>query len=443
MRTSKETETLIRNSVVRTNEQRDQAIVDELLGLLEKTQEQPSAPTWPGVWRRAMKNRITKLVAAVVFIGLLVTAVYFAGSLGGSSVVWADVVQRVEQVQAFTYRMHMSMSGSMMPDVPAIDQEMETIVTISAEYGMKMATSVPGQGSQEIYVLAAENAVITIMPEMKKHMRMEFNDEMAADLRKQTNDPRFFLGQFTQFDHMELPPDTINGIEVEGIETTDPRVGGGMFDSIVARVWVDVENGWPVLMEMDITTNDEQMKMHMVMDDFQWNLQIAPSEFEPVIPDDYTEMANIQIPKMDDEAAVEGLSKFAEITGRYPHELNPMKMAQELARDKMRAEEHLRNTGGHKERDEDGEVPKDEIMEQVMQEFMPVQMLGVFYATLVQQDKDPAYYGQTVGPDDVDAVLLRWKIDQDEYRVIYGDLSVETVTAEQLADLEAGMEQFP
>jgi hypothetical protein len=36
----------------------------------------------------------------------------------------------------------------------------------------------------------------------------------------------------------------------------------------------------------------------------------------------------------------------------------------------------------------------------------------------------------------VEAVLLRWKISDDQYRVIFGDLSTMDVTAEQLAELE-------
>ncbi|HUV66124.1 MAG TPA: hypothetical protein VMW24_19685, partial [Sedimentisphaerales bacterium] len=55
---------------------------------------------------------------------------------------------------------------------------------------------------------------------------------------------------------------------------------------------------------------------------------------------------------------------------------------------------------------------------------------------LVQQKKDPAYYGKTVTPKDADKVLMRWKVSDSEYRVIFGDLHAETVTADALAELE-------
>ena len=50
---------------------------------------------------------------------------------------------------------------------------------------------------------------------------------------------------------------------------------------------------------------------------------------------------------------------------------------------------------------------------------------------------DYAYNGNTVGPKDKDKVLLRWKLDDGNYEVIFGDLRSETVTAERLRTLEA------
>ncbi len=49
---------------------------------------------------------------------------------------------------------------------------------------------------------------------------------------------------------------------------------------------------------------------------------------------------------------------------------------------------------------------------------------------------DFAYNGKTVGAKDKDKVLLRWKLDDGRYEVIFGDLRAETVTAERLRGLE-------
>jgi hypothetical protein len=58
---------------------------------------------------------------------------------------------------------------------------------------------------------------------------------------------------------------------------------------------------------------------------------------------------------------------------------------------------------------------------------------------LVQDKKEPAYYGESVTPADTDKVLLRWKTLDNGYRVIFGDLHADTVTPEKLAELEKAL----
>lgn len=55
---------------------------------------------------------------------------------------------------------------------------------------------------------------------------------------------------------------------------------------------------------------------------------------------------------------------------------------------------------------------------------------------LVEDKKELVHYGGTIGPEDADAVLLRWKVSDNEYRIIFGDLSVGSASAEELANLE-------
>jgi hypothetical protein len=70
---------------------------------------------------------------------------------------------------------------------------------------------------------------------------------------------------------------------------------------------------------------------------------------------------------------------------------------------------------------------------------LPIQSRGVFYLGLVQQQKDPAYYGKIVKPGDAAQVLLRWKTADDQYRVIFGDLHAITVNADTVKKLEAAL----
>jgi len=50
-----------------------------------------------------------------------------------------------------------------------------------------------------------------------------------------------------------------------------------------------------------------------------------------------------------------------------------------------------------------------------------------FYQKLVNEQREPEYFGATVEPGDSAAILLKWKLDDGRSRVIYGDLRAETV----------------
>ena len=63
------------------------------------------------------------------------------------------------------------------------------------------------------------------------------------------------------------------------------------------------------------------------------------------------------------------------------------------------------------------------------------------YEYLVQQGKDVTYYGDSIDPGDSNAVLMQWKLCDDKYRVIFGDLRAGEVTAEELIKLQARMLQ--
>ena len=51
-----------------------------------------------------------------------------------------------------------------------------------------------------------------------------------------------------------------------------------------------------------------------------------------------------------------------------------------------------------------------------------------------------AYYGDTVSVTDSDKVLIRWKTTGDKYRVVFGDLTIQDVGAEELTEVERASE---
>ena len=394
-----------------------------------------------------MRSRTIKLAAAAaILIAVLLGLPFLPKST--SSITLAGVLEKVEQATAYMYKMNMQMkmTGFMGPNTPPMDMDMETTMFISRDFGMKAETTTvagnTGEKSiQTVYIILDEKKVVTLMLEKKKYMEMEFDDEWLAKMKQQNNEPREMIKQMMASEYTELGRSTIDGVEVDGFQTTDPAAVGGIAENVTLTLWVDAEKWLPVRSEIEFKMGDK-MEVHAVVSEFNWNLPVTEEDFTPVIPEDFEPMAsNFQMPKMNEEGLIEGLKLFAELTGSYPKKLSMMELAQEMMgfmtdknvlekiRDKM---PELRDL----DEDELEKLDKDEVMMKSTQITQPLQSPGFFYMMLVQDKKEPVYYGETVGPDDAEAILLRWKISDEKYRVIFGDLSAMDVTAEELGELE-------
>jgi outer membrane lipoprotein-sorting protein len=412
----------------------------QMLSVFNETKQQSQKPATPqSVLRRTIMNshKYKLAAAAVIIIAILVGLPFFSSN--GSSVALADVLARVEQTRAFMYRMKMTMTGAKMSGMPDGKQEMEGTIVISNEYGMKWEMNItdPNTGNQmttEMYIIPEQKVMLSLMPAQKKYMRMEFEDDLLNRMKKQNNDPREIIKQLMGCEYTELGRSVIDGVEVEGFKTTDPKYAMGMAEDINTTLWVDVKTWLPVLLEMDMKMN-EQMSMKGVVYGYQWDIPVDAGEFKPVIPDDYTPFPTdgIKMPSMNEETALEALKFFVEITGKYPKKIDLMSLVQEFQ--DIKDSEHLTEVG-RRLTEEVELMNQEEQTKKVMEMMQPVQSLGMFYMMLMQDKKEPAYYGQSVGPDDAEAVLMRWKVSEGKYRVIFGDLSALDVSTEELARLE-------
>jgi len=391
------------------------------------------------LWRIIMENRISKLAAAAVIVVVL-AVLYFTAGPDMAGVAWGQLADRVSQIQTCIFR---GRQTTRIVDANNEQvQEVEMEVFVSSEYGMRSNVYMDGKAQMRQYALLQDKAIISVMPEQKRYMKMLLTEEHMDKMRKQGSDPREIVKQFTSAEYAELGRSTIDGIGVEGIETTDPKVFGGQFGDCVGRLWVDVDTQLPVRIEMEITMEaaGKTVQTSMVMYDFQWDVEIDPVVFEPNIPDDYTSMGQMKLPEQNEASAVEGLRLYSEITdGNYPASMTMTEVQAELA--KLVMEKYKKE---HPEFDRNSNVEQDALTSEMMNTAMKVAGACMFYAKLVQEDKDPAYYGDRVTATDVSAVLMRWRISDGLYRVIFGDLRTENMTAERLAELEAALpEQQP
>lgn len=391
---------------------------------------------------RTMKPFAKFIAAAAV---LAVVAALFLFNSSPSSVALADVYSRVQQAQAFLYRMTATIVTVNPVSNEPITQEMEGEMLISTEYGMRMDNhmTMPEQSQtmhQQMYILPREGRALMVMPEEKQYMRIEFTEDLFGRMRQQNNDPREIIKQMLSSKFEELGRSELDGVPVQGFRTTDAAYfGGAMGDGGGAvTLWVDADTWLPVRLDMDVTMGE--MKMQATMHDYQWDVAVSPEDFNPALGEDYEEMANMKMPEMNEETAIAGLQKFHEIAGRYPEKLGLMELMQDIQKAMVANPEYQKRIREMKQ--DGGELDKAGV-DMLLGEMMPVQGLGMFYMTLVQDQKDPAYYGGTVEPGDANSVLLRWQIEGDRYRVIFGDLSAGEMTYEGLKAVEPAAETAP
>jgi hypothetical protein len=370
------------------------------------------------IWRIIMKSRITKIAAAaVIIIPILIGINQFGGSLDSASVVWADVFKNVEQIQTFTCRLTIDAKGM---EIFGLPRKTTSIIHNSSYFGRRVNTYIDKKEVTREFWLPENNEIVVMVPEAKVYLRKILLSEDIFDPTI-TQDPYTFLKEFMSFEHTKLGRKRINGIVAEGIEVDDPQLCLNQFESLSGRLWVDVKTNLPVLFEIDGSANVGEMRQTAVFDRFEWNVPLEPDLFEPDIPDDYVLLAEIKIDNKSDAMAIEGLRNFARYTdGQYPSSMVLIIAWKEIL--------HAWQASVNWER--------RPLTEAERQQNQSIHSTCLFYAKLDKQDKDPAYYGNNVTAGDADAVLMRWKVSDDEYRVIYGDLTSEDISVTQLAELE-------
>ena len=431
-----------------TNEAYDKAL-DRFLTAVEEHQRKHLASDKPNIWRPIMKSPLTKLaVAASVIVACVIGVSLWRGTQSGIAL--ADVLARVEQAKAFRCKGSVTWTGQAGPGKSYQLETRSTFLT-SQEHGMKTrGEKVDPNGRLtlmgEAYMYPQKKTVILIGHAEKKYTRREVSDAELQRMQKELSrysDPGAFLKEILACKHASLGRSMVDGIEVEGFGTTDPNCGGaatGFKDPQVdVKVWIDVRTRLPVRYEGLITglnAMGNQTSFHFVVHDFQWDVPLAAAEFEPpAVPDGYLVVVENRLPgPVNEETATQALRQCVELLGKYPGSLSvglPSGLQLELDKSDspaaMRLKEELKA------------LTEQERVNRLMDVGTPMRYLVEFYTGFIDDRKDPAYYGTTVTPQDAGKVLLRWKVSDNEYRVIFGDLHAETVSLEKLAELEKAL----
>jgi hypothetical protein len=384
----------------------------------------------PTIWRIIMRSPITKLaMAAVVIIAAGLAIHYFAGEGAQKCCAWTKIADKVAQFKTCVCNLHLHQTGT---NIGPQGQDAESKLYISSDYGYKLITSHDGIVSQQMYINTNDKVMYIVMPSEKKYMRIGLTDEMLEKTKGQMQDPRTIVTKCVSGitgQYKDLGKDVINGVEVHGIEVNNPPGIQGLYNNFVGRLWVDVATEYPVRMEIEgeIAAGVQKISQKIVMDGFEWGTELSEDVFKPDIPADYTKLADMKMPGQDESGAIEGFKLFSQVTkGKYPSTMNVLTTTQE-AQQGLVAEMNLMP----------GTQPSDAMQQELVNKALKLQGPFMFYTKLTQEGKEPVYRGDKVTAEFGDAILMRWKVSDNQYRVILGNLTVKNVTADELAALEA------
>jgi hypothetical protein len=435
---------LFDEAAVQTRAATDNAVFEKIEAAYGRRIQQKSAQQATIVWRLIMNRPLTKLaVAATVLIACAIGLSLWKTT--GSGIALADVLAQLEKVKAF--RCQWSSDGTVEgPGKPYGQKKRGGGTFISSQdYGCRTTLEEfdPNgtKSTVEVYMLRDKRTAVNISHRQKKYWRTEWPEPDARATEKMSSfDPRMLTKRVLGLKHESLGRSTIDGIEVEGFQTTDPNFleRGNKNPQVDVKTWVDAKTRLPVRYDLLASFETDSMGSrsvrHMVMYGFQWDVPVDASEFEPAIPNDYTGVL-IKYPEHiteenAEQTAIQGLKLWGELLGNYPGEITNIDgIVLQLARkSETPAALRLRN--------ETTGLTDQEALNKLVDFLIPLRGLAGLYEVLTEREKDPAYYGETVTPRDADKVLMRWKLSDDEYRVIFGNLHAETVSPERLAELE-------
>ena len=408
----------------------------QLLSAFPKHRLQPTART-VGVWRTIMKSRTSKLAAAAVIILAAFLALPIFDRTSG--IVWAEVVKRLEEIKSGTYTITADIKGMPLTPEDYVTHIIQDVTLSYEQNAVRIDASVQvpnGTKKSRIYILFEDRILTSLMLDQKKYIEVTIGEEQMNKMSEENGDPATILKAMLDHEYTELGRQRIDGIWAWGIEVSDPKLGtkmgrlisGTMFDETTVQLWVDEKNEFPIRLIATGSSKDGKTSMKTVYDNFQWNTEIDPALLKPEIPDDFELLAQGQWETGNEgEEIIDILRLFVEfVDGKYPASLKTMTVANAIA-------------PALKKKFANGtQKPDKELLARIMK----IDMVGLMYTAMEKDGKDPAYYGDRVSIESSEAVLFRWKIDNNTYRVVFGNLSTKDVTPTELAEREATLKDL-
>ena len=403
-------------------------------------------------------NRRWAAVLAPAACLLIAVGVFFWP--GTARVALAQVIERMKQAR------------SMVCDVTTI---VSTGTPAEKTIHAKLAMSASGGELAWLYTYADPPATELKLPDRIVYTQGEQreiitlgNELTPADMLRRDEWFHRLLTATTDADRA-LGSETIDGRKVVGFEIAGWKLGLGSRPtadtpaSSQVQLWVDAETQLPVRFQIKAEGPSAESSTQIAWDHIQWDVPVDAQAFvaPPETPAD--KVTNLAVPAVTEESLISGLRAYlaqseqiagllAQIETQAASDPERLQFLKEL-RTKLFADSAYplrldsdwlifaavgRQAGlagfslGQALAGGDAAAAErvGEETQRTSKEIVEAMAaVSLFYQKLLVEQRAPEYFGATVSANDADAVLLRWKLDNQQTRVVYGDLRIETVAA--------------
>ncbi len=280
MRPAENINELIKKLKLKASTDLDRRVHDDISKALAKSDKTESVVTQPNIGRTIMKNPITKIAAAaVIAVAVLIGISQLGGT--GTSVVWGEVAEKMQASRGLIYREN---------HLNETDEAVYFMYYDSPTHG-RTDFYKQGQIVRSIYSNYSTRDFLVIQYEDKCYFHHPMDEKDIQDHQRQMHLNDWVEG-ISSRKHTNLGRRTIEGVLCEGIETKYPIFGdvNSPVEDSARRIWVSVKTGYPLLCEGGTLGNDGILQVETVLDQFQWDVDLDASVFEPDIPSDYEQM---------------------------------------------------------------------------------------------------------------------------------------------------------
>ena len=281
MKSAENIKRYFQKATLSTNPDRHEAIFEKI----QRAQDQ-SKTTAPVSYRlnlrsNIMKSSITKLAAAAVIIVLVVLGLFeFIDTGSTSSIVWAEVAQKVEASRGSASRVTTSSPGN--PENCTLSRHSPTGYRADMYVGDVLKRTICVDLEAKTKLLLAHDAKVWFREELSEQDEQTIRDEWMT--------PENYVKRFLSSGYRELGQRRIEGALCEGVEVTDAAVFE-VNGPARGELWVSVKTGYPVLVRVEMTGGEDgQQRQVVTVDQLRWDAEYDESEFEVEIPPDYEQM---------------------------------------------------------------------------------------------------------------------------------------------------------